>query len=153
MLSFFKYSHLVITNDFFFLDFSIYIFVHVLQIISRKAFLSFPLFVFCRNIWQRCSGSVNRLQQCDICWRCWSKTLHAGWSANRRHNASNFSPCMVSVWLIAFVFVCRCALNARKLEFMYIWRTAMVRPMYQNYFCPNGSLCYILCLYLMESFS
>lgn len=64
----------------------------------------------------------------------------------------SISPWIVSVRLIAFGVFCRCALNARKLEFMCIWRTAMVRPIYLNYLCPNAFLCYILCLYFLRFF-
>lgn len=101
--------------------------VFLLQIISKSFFL------VGRNIWDWCSGGVNRLQQCDICWCCWSETLHTGQSAQARHYAWNvtawilsISSCFVSIWLI----FCRCVLNVKKLEFLYIWQTAMVRHMY-----------------------
>lgn len=90
-------------------------------------------FLVGRNVWDWCSGGVNRLQQCDICWCCWSETLHTGQSAQARHYAWNvtawilsISSCFVSIWLI----FCRCVLNVKKLEFLYIWQTAMVRHMY-----------------------
>lgn len=54
-------------------------------------------------------------------------------------------------WLLLFFW--RCVPNARRLEFMYIWQTAMVRPMYPKYFFPNYFLCYSLWLYyFMERF-
>lgn len=53
-----------------------------------------------------------------------------------KHNMMDMSPlffslCQYDELLIVFN---RCALNARKLEFMYIWQTAMVRPMYDSDF-------------------
>lgn len=50
--------------------------VHNMTFGTQSMPLFFHLTRNIRDIW--CSGRANRLQQCDLCWRCWSKALHAG---------------------------------------------------------------------------
>lgn len=56
--------------------------VHNMTFCAQSASLFFHLTRNIRDIW--CSGSANRLQQCDLCWCCWSKALHAGQCAKPR---------------------------------------------------------------------